>query len=308
MNGIAAEWAVKEGDIVGSRTALLRISGLAAQLQAENAAIVAQNAARKANSRRLAELLVNVEDAKMRMDQEAVQLQRQRNLWAQQIGSRNELEQRELAWKSARNTYEAARLRYAELQREIGFGEKQAMKNLEISRSAVNDYTVRSESGGRLYFTFIEAGEMVNTQQPIAIIGHPGAFILELQVDEYDVARIKRGQYVAVSMDSYKGQVFEAVVEALKPYMHERTKTFTVEARFLQPPPALYPNLTCEANIIIAHRKHVLTIPRACLLDGNYVTLENGEKKKVSTGLMDYQKVEITEGLTSGDIIINPEK
>jgi hypothetical protein len=109
-------------------------------------------------------------------------------------------------------------------------------------------------------------------------------------------------------MDSYKGQVFDAVVETLKPYMNERTKTFTVEARFFRPPPALYPNLTCEANIIVAQRKQVLTIPRSYLLEGNFVLLENGRRQQVATGLMDYQKVEITGGITPDNIILKPEK
>ncbi|WP_126246195.1 efflux RND transporter periplasmic adaptor subunit [Chitinophaga rhizosphaerae] len=308
VNGIAARWLVKEGGMVGNRQPILEVLGEAARLQAENASIVAQNAARQANSRRIEELRIHVEDAKLRMDQSAVDLQRQRNLWAQQIGSRNELEQRELAWKSAQNAYASARLRYDELQREIGFGEKQALKNLEISRSAEADHSVKSERGGKLFFTFVEEGEMVNTQQPVAVIGDPGSFILELQVDEYDVAQIRQGQHVAVSMDSYKGQVFDAVVETLKPYMNERTKTFTVEALFLRPPPALYPNLTCEANIIVAQRKQVLTIPRSYLLDGNFVLLENGRRQQVSTGLMDYRKVEITGGITPDNVILKPEK
>ncbi len=308
VNGIAARWVVREGDMVGDRQAILEVRGETARLQAENASIVAQNTTHKANSERIAELRIEVEESKMRMDQYAVDLQRQRNLWAQQIGSRNALEQRELAWKSARNTYEVASLRYEELWREIGFSEKQALKNLEISRSAANDHTVKSEHGGKLFFTYLEEGEMVNTLQPIAVIGDPDSFLLELQVDEYDVAQIRRGQHIAVSMESNKGQVFDAVVESLKPFMHERTKTFSIEARFLQLPQVLFPNLSCEANIIVAHRKQVLTIPRSYLVDGNFVLLKNGKKQRVFTGLMDYQKVEITGGITSENIILKPEK
>jgi hypothetical protein len=37
-------------------------------------------------------------------------LERQRNLWAQQIGTRNELDQRELNYKNSVTAYDAAKL------------------------------------------------------------------------------------------------------------------------------------------------------------------------------------------------------
>ncbi|SHN25152.1 efflux RND transporter periplasmic adaptor subunit [Chitinophaga sp. CF418] len=306
VNGIADKWIVKEGDLVDKGKAILKLSGVTAQLQAENARIAAEHAAQTANSQRIAELRLNIDLAKMKLEQDAIQLERQRNLWAQQIGSRNELEQRELAWKTSRNNYDAARLRYAELKREISFGEKQALKNLEISKSQVGDYTIKSEYSGKLYDILVEEGEMVNIQQPIAVIGDASSFLLELQVDEYDIARIRPEQKIIITMDSYRGQLFQAIVTKVKPFMHERSKTFTVEAQFLQPPPVLYPNLTCEANIIVAQKENALVIPRACLLEGNYVLLASGEKRKVFTGLMDYQKVEIIKGLTVNDLILKP--
>lgn len=306
VNGIVKKRIVKEGDVVSKKGAILYVSGVTAQLQAENADIAADNASQAANSRRLEELRLSIDEAKTKMDQDALQLLRQQNLWAQKIGSRNELEQRELTWKTSRNNYETARLRYAELQREISFNEKQALKNLQISRSLASDYTIRSEYSGKVYSILVEEGEMVNTQQPVAVIGDAASFLLELQVDEYDIARIKPEQKVIISMDSYKGQVFEAVVIKVKPFMNERSKTFTVEARFVQAPPVLYPNLTCEANIIVSEKMQALIIPRSCLLDGGFVLLANNERKKVSTGLMDYEKVEIISGLTANDLIIKP--
>ncbi|MCK7557133.1 efflux RND transporter periplasmic adaptor subunit [Chitinophaga sedimenti] len=94
VNGIARRWLAREGDIVNDGQAILEVSGEAARLQAESALIAAQNAARKTNSERIAELQTNIDEAKLRMDQCEVDLRRQRNLWAQQIGSRNQLEQR----------------------------------------------------------------------------------------------------------------------------------------------------------------------------------------------------------------------
>jgi hypothetical protein len=76
----------------------------------------------------------------------------------------------------------------------------------------------------------------------------------------------------------------------------------------MDPPKTLYPNLTCEANIIIQQKTKSITIPRAYLLDGNYVYLEKDKKTKVVTGLKDYQKVEILGGITTSDYIYKPKE
>jgi len=79
-----------------------------------------------------------------------------------------------------------------------------------------------------------------------------------------------------------------------------------VEAAFITKPPALFPNLTVEANIIIQTKNDVITIPVDYLLEDSLVMLLSGEKKKLKTGLKDYRKVEIISGLTTTDVIIKP--
>lgn len=306
VNGLIDEVLVTEGDIVKKGDALMRITNTTAQLNAENAKIAADYALISANTEKLDELKLSIEQAKIKMENDALLLERQRNLWAQQIGTQNELDQRQLAYKSSLNALEAARSRYTEMQKQISFQQKQSQKNLEISAAMVGDYIVKSETDGKVYAILKEKGEMASMQSPLALVGDANNFILELQVDEYDITRVKPGQKIVLSMDSYKGQVFEAMVEKINPGMNERSKSFTVEAAFIKQPPALFPNLTCEANIVIQAKEKVLIIPRSYLMDGDSVLLENNEKRKVTTGLRDYQKVEIVSGLTVNDHLLKP--
>ncbi|MEP7373907.1 MAG: efflux RND transporter periplasmic adaptor subunit [Chitinophagaceae bacterium] len=306
VNGLVAEVFVNEGDLVKTGDPLIRLSSVTAELNRENAKLSADYSMVSANVEKLNDLKNNIDLARTIMETDASLLERQRNLWQQQIGTRNELDQRELTYKSSVNAFEAAKLRYAELQKQINFQEKQSQKNLQISKTAATDYTIRSETNGKVYSVLKEKGEMVNTQSPVALVGDATSFILELQADEYDIAKVKVGQKIILGMDSYKGQVFKAVVEKINPYMNERSKSFTIEAGFINQPPALFPNLTCEANIVIQEKEKALTIPRNCLLEGDYVLLASKEKRKVTIGLKDYQKVEILSGLTINDIILNP--
>ena len=238
--------------------------------------------------------------------QSSILMERQRRLWDQQIGTRIELEQRELAYRNSIAAYEAAVSRYRDLQTQINLASEQSRNNLRMSKTVAGDFTIKSNMNGKVYSLFRNEGEMVNTQTPIAVIGGDGEFMLELQVDEYDIGKIVPGQKVLITMDSYKNEVFEAEVARILPLMNERTRSFTVEANFTKRPEALYPNLTTEANIILQTKEKAITIPRDYLINDSLVIMADGEKRKVVTGVMDFQKVEILSGLTTSDEIMKP--
>ncbi len=306
VNGVIAEILVKEGDIVKKGDTILKLENTNAQLNTENAVLSADYAAKNANAEKLQELQIATKLARSKMTEDALLQHRQQNLWDANIGSKNELEQRQLTYKSSVTAYQTAILRYTQLQNQISFQAKQSQKNLQIASSIKSDYTIRSGANGRVYNILMKKGEMVNTLNPIAIIGDANNFMMELQVDEFDINRIKNGQNILLNMDSYKGQVFEAIVTKINPIMNERSKSFTIEAVFIKQPATLYPNLTCEANIVIQQKETAITIPRNYLLIGDSVWIEKNKKRKVIIGLKDYQKVEIVKGISVSDVIYKP--
>jgi HlyD family secretion protein len=308
VSGLIRDIYVTEGDIVKQGTPLMNISDETTKLNTENAKLAADYSDFKTNASKLNELQINIDLAKSRMVNDSLLLNRQKNLWEQQIGSKNELERRELAFQNSQTEYESARLRYDDLKRQINFNSEQSKNNLQISKKIEGDYIIKSEINGKVYNLLKEKGEMVNPQTPLAIVGDADNFILELQVDEYDIVRVKNGQKVLVSLDSYKDQVFEASVDKIYPIMNERSKTFTVEAIFTRKPPTLFPNLNMEANIVIQVKNNVLTIPRKFISDGDYVVKSNGDTIKIQTGLKDYQKAEIISGIKENDELIIPKK
>lgn len=308
VNGILAQKKVSEGDTVQKGDVLVTLLNEAQRLNSENAELAATYSSVAYNTDRLNELKINIDLARAKMQNDSSLFQRQQNLWKQEIGTRNELEQRELAWKNSITTYQAALLKYNSLKKEIDFRAQQAQKNLQISNSTNQDFSIKARQDGRVYSILKEPGELVTPQTPIAVIGDLSEFVMELQVDEYDIAKIKPGQKVFVSMDSYKGQVFEATVSKIQPIMDNRLRSFEIEATFISKPSNLYPNLTVEANVLISTKENAITIPRNYITDENEVILKNGEKRKVVTGLKDYQRVEIISGLSKDDLIKLPSQ
>lgn len=308
VNGIINEVFLSEGDSVKIGSPVLSISSEVQELNEENAELSARFSDFDANKGKLNASGSLVELSKNKMELDSALYFRQAILWKQQIGTKLDLEQRELAYKNSKNAYYNSLVNYNDLKRQLDYASLQTKKNLLISKKLKNDYTLRSEIDGIVYSLKRKKGEIVNLQTPLAIIGDPKQFILEMQVDEYDILKIKKGLKVLVTLDSYKEKVFDAIVTKIYPLMNEQSKTFLVEAEFLEAPKTLYPNISFEASIIIQSRAKALVIPRSFIMDDSVVIKSNGQKVVVKTGLKDYNKIEIVSGITVNDELKMPVK
>jgi HlyD family secretion protein len=307
-SGPIEEIYVLEGDTVKAGTPILKIFSEREKLGKENAQLSQTYADLKSNQGRIRDLELSIALAKSKKQNDSILLVRQKNLWAQGIGSAVDLEQRELNFQNSKTSYESALLRFQDLKREIEFNSKSASKTLAISDALLGEYILTSKIDGVVYSILKENGEMVSAQTPLAVIGSAGEFILELQVDEYDISKVELDQVVLVTMDSFKDQVFEAKVTRIYPIMNSQSKSFTIEAIFTKAPPKLYPNLTLEANIVTQVKSETLVIPRNYLWLDDRVITETGDTIPVKVGIKTYQFAEILEGIDDKTALILPGK
>jgi HlyD family secretion protein len=308
VSGIVDKIYVTENDRVKKGTAIMLLADQPSRLNRENSDLSARFADLETNEEKLTDLKNNIDLAASKYLNDSLLAKRQENLWNQGIGSKLELEQKELTAQGSKISLKSAQIKYNDLRKQLELNDRQSKNNLAISRSRENDYTIKSEVTGRVYFIYPKRGEMISPQTALAVIGDSSAFYLELEVDEYDIVKVKLGQEILITMDSYRNQVFEARVSKIDPMMNERTKTFLVEAVFTKQPPLLYPNLTVEANIVIQTKENAITIPRNYLVNDSFVIVNKTEKRAVKTGIKDYQRVEIVQGLTDQEIIYKPKE
>jgi RND family efflux transporter MFP subunit len=306
VNGIIQQVYVTEGDIVKTNSKLFSIFNETSRINRENAELNAQYSDFESNSSKLSDLKLNIELAKNKMQNDSLMLSRQKALFEKEVITASQLEQSQLNFQNSKTTYLSSQLKYIDLKKQLRLTDQQSKNNVRLTSKMENDFFVTSDVKGKVYSILKKKGEMVSIQTPIAIIGSSNSFKIILQVDEYDIIRIKKGLEVIVSLDSYKGKSFEAVISKIDPIMNERSKTFTIEAVFTKQPPTLYPNLSLEANIVIQKKEKAITIPRNYLIEEKFVLLKNNKRKYVKIGLKDYQKVEIISGLTQKDKIFIP--
>ncbi len=309
VNGIINKIFIKEGEMVKKGTPILSIYNETQKYNKDNALLAADLAALSSNQGKLNDAQLSIELAKKSMQRDSTLYYKYKNLWDNnQIGTLADLEHRKLAYENSKNAYSSAQIRFGDLKKTLNFNANQSKKNLQISNKLESDFILKSEVDGMVYRLFKNEGEIISPQTPIAVIGSSNQFILEMQIDEKDIIKVRKNQKVIITMDSYDGKTFEAKITKISPYMNEKSKTFLVEAEFVIQPEVLYPNITFEANIILNIKNNVILIPRNYLVQDSIVYDKNGEKIIVKTGLKDYRKVEITSGLSENDAITLPRK
>lgn len=309
VNGTLQKIHVTAGEPIHKGQSLFEIESEKAELNTESA-LLAYQLSQQSNSfiqDKIAEMEMKVQSARDKLTLDESIFNRNKAIKNQGGISEVDFERVELAYKSSKVNYESTKKQLAQLKAQLRNDQNRNEINLKINQKSQGDFSIKSAFSGQLFDVLVKEGALISPQIPLAIIGKANSFLLELEVDENDMVRVKIGQRAFVTMDSYKGQVFEAIIDKIYPIMEERSRTFKIEAHFIKPPDKLYPNLTAEANIIIKTKKNAMTIPKSYLIKDEYVLVNKEEKRKVKIGLSDYQKVEILDGLNSDETIYMPK-
>ena len=309
VSGIVEKNLVVEGDLIKVGAPLVNIRNDAPELNLANARLTLEQAQDdlQGPNNALADLENQIETKQLQLKDDSLNFERQRRLREQNIGTETEFEKRKLAYELSSNQLTNLRVAYRRLRQDLEIQYQQARNNFEVARVNTGDYTVRSKIDGKVYSLQKEPGENVSMQEPVAVIGSASRFLIEMLIDERDIARVRPGQEVLVSLEAFGNSVFKARVTKIYPQKNERNQTFKLEAQFDDEAPAvLYAGLSGEANIVIDRKESALTIPLDYLSDNSTVLTDEGEVS-VTTGLRSLDKVEILDGISAETLIYKPE-
>lgn len=306
-SGIVDEVYRMEGDEVRKGDKIMQITNDVPVLNAENARLALDLARKNYEGRAavLKEIEKEIQVARLRVRQDSLSYFRQKNLREKNVGTQSDFDARKTTYDVSVNNLAALLNRYNRVQHELSTQLKQAENNYQTSLIATRDYAVTSEINGKVYQVVKNQGELVGPQEPVAMIGSSGRYVIEMLVDEVDIARIESGQRVLVTLDAYEGKVFSASLVKIYPQKNERTQTFKAEAVFDTAPRKLYPGLSGEANIIIRTNKSALIIPRSYLTKDDQVKTDKG-LISVETGLESMDEVEIISGIGTSTYLYKP--
>ena len=309
VGGLLDKNLVDEGDAVTKGQPIVQIINNTPQLNTQNAKLSLELA--RQNYRGNAAVLKGIEDeieaAMLQFRNDSINYFRQKNLWEQNIGAKATYDAKKLNYELSQKNLEQLKRRYDRTKNELRTALEQAENSYQASLINTGDFTIESKINGKVYALYKNPGEIVNTMEPVAAVGSSDAFVIEMLVDEVDIVKVSKGHKVLITLDAYNNKVFTGKVSKIYPKKDERNQTFMVEAVFDDAPEVLYPGLSGEANIVIAQKENVLTIPKSYLIEENKVQTENGIKE-ITLGIESIEKVEVVSGIDENTKIYKPEE
>ena len=306
--GVIQSIKVEEGDTVVKNQVLAMIERENISFDVNTAEINQALAEKnlKGQSTKLSTIKSELSNLSSQLQLDSMNFIRQQNLWKQNIGSKNQLDLYELKYKQGQENLVAAQHRFDQLKQDLEANYLLTKNKLKQIRSVSSNYLIKSKIAGRIYTLYKDIGEAISIQEPLAQIGSTSQFVVEMQIDEVDIASIRHGQKVMMSLDAYPDDIFDGSLTKILPSKNLRTQTFTAEAKFNNPPTSLYAGLAGEANIIISTEKSALTIPLDYIAGDNAVLDENGNRIKVVLGEKNMNMVRIISGIDSTTVIMKP--
>jgi multidrug resistance efflux pump len=301
-SGILQEKLVEAGDTVEKDEALFMISQESASLELASARERLATARRNAadNSPLIMDIRLSLEQAEERLQQDSIDYRRQQNLMEQNATSRSALEQARMAYLTSRNKLQSARVNLEQTREDLQDKLQEARISYQLAAERQGNTVVKSRFGGKVYQTYIKEGEMVTSNQPLAVLGDAASFYLELIVDERDISRVKPGMPVVFSSDILNDTILRAEVSKIYPFMNEEDRSFRVDARITDVDFTFYDGASVEANIIIEQKDRALVIPRTALVGEDSVLVQqNGEAVlvKITKGIENLEMVEVLSGI-----------
>jgi macrolide-specific efflux system membrane fusion protein len=166
---------------------------------------------------------------------------------------------------------------------------------------------------GTIILRNVEAGQTFSNAD--SVFSMSNRLTIKAQVDETDLAQIKKGQATTVVLDAYPKEKIAGKVEKLAydAKTVNNVTTYTVDVLPHHTPDFMRSGMTANVTFLVSEKPEALTIPSEAIkfIDGKpVVLLPNAKDKKtpieqfIKIGVSDGKRTEVLDGLQEGTTIL----
>jgi RND family efflux transporter MFP subunit len=247
----------------------------------------------------------DVMNAKASLDWAEAEFGRIKSLLDQKVVSQSEYDQRRAQVDAARQQYQMAQNVAEQSYRSL----EAARARIALARKAQADTTIRAPFSGVVAERLVSIGDYVTRGARVATVVRVDPMRVELTVPEQAVSLVKVGQPVKISVDAYPGETFTANVRYVSPSLRADQRALTVEAVAPNQDARLKPGLFATALIQQPASAPALLVLATAVETiagtGRVYVVKGGkvEERIVTVGETVGRQVEITSGLTKGEVV-----
>lgn len=204
-----------------------------------------------------------------------------------------------------------------------------AQLSLQNAQDALDNYTITAPISGTVIEKNFKAGDTIDNNSltaaggTLAVLYDMSTLTFEMKIDEKDINKVQVGQEVTITADAVEGVTFSGVVDTV----NINGTTVSGQTNYpvtvvINDPQDLKPGMNVSADIIVERAGTVLCVSVDAVnrgsdkptvqvaqegaLDenGNVVDPSKLETREVTLGRNDNDNIEITSGLSEGEIVV----
>lgn len=280
--------------------------------------LAGQNLARTSKSENRAAVI----QAKNKLDFSENNLERKRRLAALGAAAGREVAEAEVEYKNAKAEYDY--LSSIQVTRE----QQQAVSEVEQSRAVAARLTqslaalgagtsgqggtisITSPIAGTIVDRHVSVGQAVSQGNELMTVMNLSSVIIEAQLPESHATHVQIGQRLVARLPGLPDRPFEGRVESVGNTVDPTKRTVPVRARITNAGAILKHEMAVEVRISTGASKDGLLVPASALVEDEgikvvYVKEGNRyERRPVTVGTINYQKVEILSGVEEGEEVV----
>ncbi len=190
----------------------------------------------------------------------------------------------------------------------------QARAQVSLIQAQIKQTILRSPVAGTVTNVVPKKGEVVTAGETATSIIGSNSLEVEAYVAESDVAKLKVGDPVTLTLDALPGETFTGHLFSIDPAetIVNGVANYKVKVSFDTMDPRFKSGLTANLTIETQRKDHVLVIPQFAIVQNDQGTfaikVANGKQEQVpiTLGIQDQNgNAEVVKGLQEGDQVLN---
>jgi membrane fusion protein, macrolide-specific efflux system len=188
----------------------------------------------------------------------------------------------------------------------------QGQKNLKQWEDIYKLIPLVAPINGEVIVASVQPGQTVSQTDAIVVLSD--RLIVQAQVDETDIGKVRLGQVTNITLDAYPNKMVAGKVDHIY-YESKTVNNVTIYNVDILPdsvPDFFRSGMSANVDIVQQEKKDTLLLPSEAVKkdrnDGNFVLVpskdKKTERKQVVTGLADNDNTEIVSGLSEGDTVM----
>lgn len=208
--------------------------------------------------------------------------------------------------------------RVEKLYANVGDKVEKGQKLVEIESRQIGNpppvVTIEATVSGVINERSITLGESVEPNKELFHIIDLSEVIVEAEVYEEEVGKVKLGQDTRVRVLAFSDDAFEGKITFVGVELDPEKRTLPVWVTVKNPDGMLKPEMFAKVAVVLARNEGVLAVPKEAILEAGgekFVFVQAGDlfnRSDVQTGAEDDRFVEIKDGLVPDDIVVTDGK